>query len=270
MRYKKCVRGYVFMTNKQNKQLLEDQAFIDSVYKSLADDNALYTDDELPSELLDKRILSAAHKAVETSPILEEDQLSNKRKSWFFPMATAASVLLMLTVVQQQINLTYFSDGTQTTEMTSSMPELAMSDSIETNNQELEAQFMAGQIKEKQYAAAQAKKEVAASIQSKPSLARTKQSKSFNITTDDTSSDLLKINEKTPVIELTVEQYLLLKKDAEVTPLYWRLIAIQENSYLIQFQSSELKNVTYRLNKSRFKIDNTNRVETRLFSEIQQ
>ena len=109
------------VTNKQDdKALAEDQAFIQSLYDDLSDQNG---DDatEQPSEQLDQRILAAAHKAVAAKPTQHIDEISSrqtsdnvqklshpankpKKMAWYYPAATAASVLLVVTIVNHQLS----------------------------------------------------------------------------------------------------------------------------------------------------------------------
>ncbi|MFT6986628.1 MAG: hypothetical protein ACJAT7_002469 [Psychromonas sp.] len=108
-------------TNKQDDQALaDDQAFIQSLYDDLSDqagDDAT----EQPSELLDQRILAAAHKAVATKPTrqidatpsrqtndnveaLKHPAVKRKKMAWYYPAAMAASLLLGVTIVNHQLS----------------------------------------------------------------------------------------------------------------------------------------------------------------------
>ena len=76
--------------NKNNKSLVEDEAFIESLYDKLPDEPAPMA--------LDQRILAAAHREVSSKP-----QMVKKRPAWLKPMASAATVLLVVTVSVHQI-----------------------------------------------------------------------------------------------------------------------------------------------------------------------
>lgn len=115
-------------TKKQDDQAMaEDQAFIQSLYDDLSlekTDNINDGEMDHPSVALDRRILDAAHKAVaDNSALQQNDTIDTKNKPkndnvktlpiptktgkkipWYFSVATAASVLLMVTVVNNQLS----------------------------------------------------------------------------------------------------------------------------------------------------------------------
>ncbi len=76
--------------NEKEQSLAEDEAFIDSLYDRLSDEAT-------PADL-DQRILAAAHREVSAKP-----QLVKKRPVWLKPLASAATVLLVVTVSLHQI-----------------------------------------------------------------------------------------------------------------------------------------------------------------------
>jgi len=102
------VRGYSIMstnhTDNNDKETQEsrfqqqsDEAFINRLYDEVSQEAQ-----SQPSELLDKRILSAAHKAINKS------KKTNKKShvSWYSTLATAASITLVVSlVVIQQANI---------------------------------------------------------------------------------------------------------------------------------------------------------------------
>lgn len=73
-----------------DKSLAEDEAFIESLYDQLPDENT--------SAELDQRILAAAHREVLAKP-----QRIKKRSLWLKPMASAAAVLLVVSVSIYQL-----------------------------------------------------------------------------------------------------------------------------------------------------------------------
>ncbi len=102
------VRGYSIMstnhtdnndkeTDKSTLQQQSDEAFINHLY-----DEVSQNQQSQPSELLDKRILSAAHKAINKSN--KPDKKSHV--TWYSTLATAASLTLVVSlVVLQQANI---------------------------------------------------------------------------------------------------------------------------------------------------------------------
>jgi len=102
------VRGYSIMstnhtddndkeTQKLTLQQQSDEAFINQLYDDVSQEHQ-----SQPSELLDKRILSAAHKAINKSN--NPDKKSHV--TWYSTLATAASLTLVVSlVVLQQDNI---------------------------------------------------------------------------------------------------------------------------------------------------------------------
>jgi hypothetical protein len=87
--------------DKQNHnatfQQRNDEVFIKELYDEVSQENQ-----SQPSELLDQRIISAAHKAINKSNKLEK----NKNLKWYSTLATAASLTLVISlVVLQQSNI---------------------------------------------------------------------------------------------------------------------------------------------------------------------
>jgi len=96
--------------NVNEAKVLADQAFIDALYKDVAKecvDNS--PNDEQPSAELDQRILAAAHKAVIAKPQLVENKKRAQISPWFTTIAKAASIILVVTLVIDQMDypLTY-------------------------------------------------------------------------------------------------------------------------------------------------------------------
>jgi len=84
-------------TQESRFQQQSDEAFINRLYDEVSQEAQ-----SQPSELLDKRILSAAHKAINKS------KKTNKKShvSWYSTLATAASITLVVSlVVIQQANI---------------------------------------------------------------------------------------------------------------------------------------------------------------------
>jgi len=84
-------------THALTQQQQSDEAFINELYDEVSQE-----DQSQPSELLDKRIISAAHKAVNTS----NKPIGNNNFIWYSKLATAASLTLVISlVVLQQDNI---------------------------------------------------------------------------------------------------------------------------------------------------------------------
>jgi len=81
----------------QNKQLKDDEAFIQSLYDDLASQEP--SQEEYPSKEMDEKILAAAHRSVGSSP-----KLVNTKRAWYLPIASAASVILVVSLFFNQLN----------------------------------------------------------------------------------------------------------------------------------------------------------------------
>jgi len=102
------VRGYSIMSNNYNDnngkqtqkstaQQQSDEAFINQLY-----DEVSQGQQNQPSELLDQRILSAAHKVINKSKTPDK----KSHITWYSSLATAASLTLVVSlVVLQQANI---------------------------------------------------------------------------------------------------------------------------------------------------------------------
>ena len=290
MRYRKCARGYVFMTNKQqDKQLHEDQAFIDSLYEELA----VETDkpkQEQPSEQLDLRILAAAHKAVASKPTLQNKPQNKKNRNWFYPIATAASAILMITVVGHQI----YSPVTENFEMPLSLTDSVVSSdsnrqTFSTNEiTEMDTSFFEPQLASeasfvseeerattgkhavKMQAPAEKQITLKASQQAKQSKAkRSSMKQDAEITAKKRMQEKQKVYPATKPIPLTKQQYLALKSESEQQSLYWTLLLETEANYIIELQHFDNQKSYYLLHKQKFQLNNTKKSAPKLFSEIQ-
>lgn len=98
------VRGYSIMSNnhtdnndKQTKKSIlqqqSDEAFINDLYEEVSQEPQ-----SQPSELLDQRILSAAHKAINKS----DKSKRHNHITWYSTLATAASITLVVSLVALQ------------------------------------------------------------------------------------------------------------------------------------------------------------------------
>jgi hypothetical protein len=96
------------MSNNSNddKTLRDDEAFIDALYQGHG-----VSLTEQPSIKLDQQVLAAAHKAVNAKPSL----VLKHKKAWYFPIASAASMLLVFSLVlnQQELTQTSLNESSQ-------------------------------------------------------------------------------------------------------------------------------------------------------------
>jgi len=81
----------------QDKQLNDDEAFIQSLYDDLAAQES--SKEEQPSKAMDEKILAAAHRSVGYTP-----KLVNTKRAWYVPIASAASVILVVSLFFNQLN----------------------------------------------------------------------------------------------------------------------------------------------------------------------
>ena len=279
------------MTNKaQNKQLAEDQAFIDSLYENLSSDS---DDAEQTSGQLDQRILAAAHKAVGSKPVLSKTLPNKKNKKWFFPIATAASAILMITLVGHQIYSpvsdkfkmpTAVQLNTPVLENNSSMQvsrEMAQMDVIilgdilakelhSSNEEELVSQgtilakksrpSSLAEMQDKQQTQQRKVKRRTAKLSNLQEQAKFEMLESAKI-----KSVINSINTPT---KLTEDAYLTLKHQSEQRPLYWTLVHENDVSYVIELKQIKGGNTFYRLAKSDFTLGTVSTTEQILFTEI--
>ena len=266
------------MTNKQDQQMVEDQAFIDSLYQEVAEDNASQT--EQPSEQLDQRILAAAHKAVASQPMPATIK-QQKKKSWFFPLATAASFLLMITVINHQFSSPIIGNEAQpvTSQLLSSdsfneETVSSMSDSIEMDQALMEKEFtnIAQPMAEmKASRMAEASKMKSTSL-AKKSMQRAKQSTPMaeEIEVEQVMSSQVEMaSPNTPEL-LTDSKYLQLKNASQQQMITWKLLAEDKTSFIIKLQLSNQTDTLYRLNKNNFDLNENIPPEKNEFPQIKR
>jgi len=82
-----------------NKQLSDDEAFIQSLYDDLSKGDSGESAEHQPGKELDDKILAAAHRAVTSTPALVI-----KKRTWAIPVASAASVMLVFSLFFNQLN----------------------------------------------------------------------------------------------------------------------------------------------------------------------
>jgi len=81
------------------QQLRDDEAFINSLYDEVEREQNHKQSTAQPSELLDRRIINAAHQVINVKPATNKKQ---SRLTWLNGLATAASLTLVISLVVQQ------------------------------------------------------------------------------------------------------------------------------------------------------------------------
>lgn len=280
-------------TNKQDKTLTEDQAFIQSLYDEVSDQDS---DDltEYPSKQLDHAILEAAHKAVSETPSDQQSNVqslqpkANKRKkiAWYFPLATAASVLLVITVMNYQLNgptnpvLETASTIDSTTQIKPNTPEM-------TSAQTMESDMFIVDVSDKQATKVQAltssdkrlmsrSHEVEQPTKSKMSSSPRAEEEQAVSATQFLARNALKhevlskenMNSLESPTLLTYQHYQDLKSLSKDKKLYWRLRKKDKTSVVIELFQSEQASIFYQLNKDIFQLDESQSKKEKTFDEI--
>ncbi len=259
-------------TNKVNeKELKQDQAFIQSLYDDLAEQNSEDGSQQLtdvqPSELLDKRILAAAHKAINSAPAASKNgavktvnSKTPKQAEWFYPATMAASVLLVVTIISHQFynpNVQVFDaplasthsmskfDESQSDEMLSEseMPLLA---AVQTAEPSLKRSSAESAAKMESF---KADKQIIKEKVSKQGAAKAKDSQT------EKSREQLRSRALLTPIEMSFEQLKTLRAISYQNALYWILQQENADSYLIELFIVDQSPIYYRLNKNEFNID---------------
>ena len=95
-----------------NGEVMDDEEFIQSLYDDLTLESDVLTNQ--PSDELDRRILSAAHKAVDAKPSMVNQpitkepsnvsQVVKKKSTWYLSLASAASFILVVSLFSNQMS----------------------------------------------------------------------------------------------------------------------------------------------------------------------
>lgn len=257
-------------TNKQQDEtLVEDLVFIQSLYDDLKNSDI---EAEQPSELLDKRILTAAQRELAASSEEKTDdnvepikQPTQKRKgfAWFYPASMAASVLLMVTLVNHQFNETEFRTPLESNAVTESFSLAAPQAKSAVTSRSVKPLPRVEALSESEEVL------IANSEQQMADIAATRQRLAQQQLAKQAKSKRLSAKiQQTAVINLSYEEYAALQKEFAVHPLYWLLEEEDDNSYLIKLLQPKNRAQHYRLNKKNFHLDSNQPFKAKPFDQI--
>lgn len=279
-------------TNKQaDKTLAEDQAFIQSLYDDLASSD--YRDEaEQPSGQLEQRILAAAKQEVETHldekmaavtsdniKPLKRSAKKSKHSVWFYPATMAASVLLMVTVINQQLDTHIqaefeapLASPAASETFSAAAPQaksaIAPQASADMLSEAAPMQLSALQMEREADIAAQSQMLAKNELAAKQRLAKQALSKKAKVQQDSSNLVKLRINPALSASELTYKEYAELQTQSAQKRLYWLLKQEDESSYLIELWLTDTSSRYYRLNKNSFQLNSTPPFEAKAFAEI--
>ena len=250
-----------------------DEAFINGLYNEVSQE-----DHSHPSELLDQRIISAAHKAVNTP----NKAKSNRNSKWYSSLATAASLTLVISlVVLQKGNILPDEQALipiekgmtlQRTIKPTNDSEYFVDQEIETeeinfqpsSNSPTISSKMASPITNNVKAAA--KEKIARAIQTKKQAQLSKQKSAERImiappvshvllTELSPSTEFHKEHEVIPLSIKQFQQYILSNNNLTAERQWlWALSSENDMAYMISIYQKKLQPLQYRLDKSIYKI----------------
>ncbi len=304
--------------NKQDdKTQAEDQAFIQSLYDDLSDQQ---DDDptEQPSKELDRRIIAAAHKAVATEQAnpgtrpknsnnvetLKQAAGKGKKIAWYYPAAMAASVLLLVTVVNHQlktpippgyeapsVSMDSVSRSRQSDPLPGTMAEKDLrSFSAQPEPTLVQQQAVTDEIYAEDFDGTFADSEQAliASVELPVSadkkaiqgsdieqLPKAEMASEPDLTASQprTESESVMVAAKAkqaPLSPTTLsgEEYKTLQAQSEQQSLYWLLRQEDDTSYVIELFITEHRSLFYRLHKNNFKLNSSSTDKKQPFAAI--
>ncbi len=250
------------MTTNKHDQIAEDQAFIDSLYEQLEEDQT-----QGPSDALDKRILTAAHQAVSAKspaalPHLHQPiNKSSHKVAWFYPTSLAASVLLLLGLVSSQLDGPFVGQAAHEMaavtfdekESNLQAPLLASSTPIEP----IEMSMMGAEpltLQDEPALLAMAETLPESALYDLP-MANKKMAKVMPVTRSQSKQPI-------QTTQLTPALFLVLTSLSKERPIFWSLINESKSSYVIKvFKTDNTTNTTeelhYELAKTEFVLDLT-------------
>jgi len=239
-------------------QQQSDEAFINELYNEVSEE-----DQSQPSELLDQRIINAAHKAV------EKPKNSRSNLKWYSSLATAASLTLVISlVVLQQSNIVPNEQANNMLKqgITLQKPMISSNDIESLADQEVVAEQMDYQAgasystkmvtKERMVRTTQYEKKAKLSKQksSEPMIAA---SPVFMAHSNQREESKTK-EDKTEIIDLSIQQlqqYILLNENLNVEDQWvWSFESENDIEYIIDIFRDEEQYIQYRLDKAIFKI----------------
>lgn len=255
----------------QDNQLNDDEAFIQSLYDELATQKP--SKDEQPSKAMDEKILAAAHRSVGPST-----KLVNTKRAWYVPVASAASVILVVSLFFNQLNDPVmqsemsFSGSSSTSGNSSTVvePEELMNDqlydvpssdsSVQATTEMLQVR-PAMSVKSKETLIkhqginkkTQAMKRI--SLKSKEEIKQFKQLHATNYSVLSNDEQLVGISKPVPeelnvnvMTEKLFNQLLGLNR-------YWLFVDEKKEFYLIEIVEQESDNLLYKLDKKAYYIN---------------
>ncbi|PKG84217.1 hypothetical protein CXF85_08925 [Colwellia sp. 75C3] len=245
---------------KPTSHLQEDEAFINTLYQQFPPD-----EDQQPSEFLDKRIIKAAYQAVAT-----ESAKTNKKKiTWFHSLATAASLILVISLVFQQQNHILPSAETSTNVVSTSQKDKQMSTKMMAD--EAVAAFSAPEpMMEKQGVIVQQSalaKSLTSTVIALKNQPRKIENKDYRQATEiqRLNQQKLAVSKRSPSVKgpvaqkFTLAQYQLYTvKNAQLSvenKIMWSLINEQADSYYITIYLPDNNTTNYLLAKTQFKLN---------------
>ncbi|MFT6925313.1 MAG: hypothetical protein ACJAZP_000893 [Psychromonas sp.] len=299
------------VTNKQDdKALTEDEAFIQSLYDDLSDHKTEHQTDQ-PSEALDQHIIKAAHKAVETNPAPSIDKALNRpapkrrKVAWYYPVAMAASVLLVVTMVNHQLSgpiyetpsvlMDNMESSEQSESLVASLAEKNLSTASDQTLRSSGAQpALTDKILIKESDAAFFERDqalIASAVSPDKKAIIEEQSKTAIVTAPLTAkiqqSELVMTSkaEGGPSVKekllskqqansllsptaLSHEEYKALQAQSQQKTLYWSMQQEDQRSYVIKLFKTEQTSVFYRLNKNSFQLKQSRDDKSQPFAEI--
>jgi hypothetical protein len=256
-----------------------DEAFINELYNEVSEE-----DQSQPSELLDQRIINAAHKAVNTS----NKPKGNNKFKWYSTLATAASLTLVISlVVLQQSNILPNEQANNMLKqgVVLQKPMASTSDNESFADQEVvveqidyQAQVgysaMPSQVenaiatttkisntikiaaKERMVRATQYEKK--AQLSKQKSTERMMAESPVFMTHSNQIEEIKAKEEKTEIIDLSIkqlQQYILLNKNLNAEDRWlWSFESENDIEYIIDIFRDEEQYIQYRLDKAIFKI----------------
>jgi hypothetical protein len=254
-------------------QQQSDETFINELYNEVSEENQ-----SQPSELLDQRIINAAHKAVNTP----NKPKSNRNFKWYSSLATAASLTLVISlVVLQKGNIlpneqagTPIEKGItlQKSIKPANDNEYFADQEIETEkinfqqstNYSAVSSKMANPITNNIKASSQEK--IVRAIESKKQAQLGKQKSAERMMPSPSVSRVLlaelartpEVHEEHKVISLSIkqfQQYILSNNDLSAERQWlWALKSENDMAYMISIYQNKLQPLQYRLDKSTYKI----------------
>jgi hypothetical protein len=239
-------------------QQQSDEAFINELYNEVSEE-----EQSQPSELLDQRIINAAHKAV------EKPKNSRSNLKWYSSLATAASLTLVISlVVLQQSNIVPNEQANNMLKqgITLQKPMISSKDNESLADQEVVAEQMEYQARES-YSTKMATKERMVRTTQYEKKAKLSKQKSFErmiaaspvfMAHSNQREESKTKEDKTEIIDLSIKQfhqYILLNDNLNNEDQWvWSLESENNMAYMISIYQNKLQPLQYSLDKSTYKI----------------